>query len=421
MFRLAAIAAALYAGVTGFKVNVSLAAVSLGLSPAAIGLMLAMFSLVPILVGVRGGRMIDRIGVRRPMIGGALVVALGAVACAALPHPAVLAIATPCVGMGLMSFHLGMQHATGEIGGDARRTANFNLLTMSFSVAGILGPPLVGAAIDLSGHRAAFATTVAIAAAVLLLCRRFPFDVHVRTGASAASAASRSAADAAPGTTPGATRGSEPGSGPGAEPGSEPGSEPARGGGSPSVFALLAAPRLRRLLIGSLLVSAAWDTFQFAMPLHGAGRGLSASTVGLAIASFSAGSLGVRLVLPYLVNRMAPARWMVVAITVCIAAYAALPFASDTPMLLALAFVLGIGPGIAQPLLLAALHGASPRGRTGEAAGLRLTLVSALQLALPLGLGALVTAAGTSAVFWTYAAVTGTIGVLLWRERSRGR
>jgi len=390
MFRLAAIAAALYAGVTGFKVNVSLAAVSLGLSPAAIGLMLAMFSLVPILVGVRGGRMIDRIGVRRPMIGGALVVALGAAVCAAAPHPVVLAIATPCVGMGLMGFHLGMQHATGEIGGDARRTANFNLLTMSFSVAGILGPPLVGAAIDLSGHRAAFATTVAIALAVLLLCRRFPFDAHVRSGRDTGAA-----------PTPGAE------------------AQPA--GRAPSVFALLAAPRLRRLLIGSLLVSAAWDTFQFSMPLHGAARGLSASTVGLAIASFSAGSLGVRLVLPHLVNRMAPARWMLVAITICIGAYAALPFASDTTMLLALAFVLGIGPGIAQPLLLAALHGASPPGRTGEAAGLRLTLVSALQLALPLGLGALVTAAGTSAVFWSYAAVTATIGALLWHDRSRGR
>jgi MFS family permease len=411
MLRLAAIAAALYAGVTGFKLTLSLAALALGLSPAAIGLMLAMFSLVPILVGVRGGRMIDRIGVRRPMIGGALVVALGAAACAALPHPVVLAIATPCVGMGLMAFHLGMQHATGEIGGDARRTANFNLLTMSFSVAGILGPPLVGAAIDLSGHRAAFATTLAIAVTVLLLCRRFPFDAHLRSGSAPAGVPRGQAA-----------RPPDP------DPAHNPNARPPASGAGPdgsaerdSVFSLLGAPRLRRLLVGSLLVSAAWDTFQFAMPLHGAANGLSASTVGLAVASFSAGSLGVRLVLPHLLHRMAPARWMLVAITICIAAYAALPFASSTTMLLGLACVLGIGPGIAQPLLLAALHGASPPGRTGEAAGLRMTLVGALQLALPLGLGALVTAAGTSAVFWAYAAVTATVGVLLWRERRRGR
>jgi MFS family permease len=386
MLHLLAIAAALYTAVTGFRITTALAAVSFGMSPAAIGPMLAVYSLVPLLLAARGGRMIDRIGVRRPMVGGALLAMLGAAACAALPHPAVMTVAVACTGLGLMSFHLGIQHATGEIGGPGRRTANFNMLTMSFSVSGLLGPPMVGVLIDHAGHQAAFGATAALAGIVLLASRRFPFERHLGSAADSTEAAS-------------GTSGAGPGTG---------------------AFALLGSPRIRRLVIASLLVSAAWDTYQFVMPLHAATIGLSASAVGLALASFSAGSLTVRLVLPTLVSRMAPARWMLVAICVCVVSYAAVPFASALGVLMAISFIVGIGPGIAQPLLLAALHGASPPGRAGETAGLRLTLSSGMQLALPIVLGLLVVAAGTAPLFWLYSAVTGVIGLWLMRApRSR--
>jgi MFS family permease len=395
MLHLLAIAAALYTAVIGFRITTALAAVSLGMSPAAIGPMLAVYSLVPLLLATRGGRMIDRVGVRRPMVGGALLAMLGAAASAALPHPAVMTIAVAFMGLGLMSFHLGIQHATGEIGGPGRRTANFNMLTMSFSVSGLLGPPLAGVLIDHAGHRVAFGVMAALAGAVLIASRRFPFERHLDPSARSAETADR--ADASPA-------------------GPSSGSTPVDN----RPIALLGSPRLRRLIIGSLLVSAAWDTYQFVLPLHAATIGLSASAVGLALASFSAGSLTVRLILPALVSRMAPARWMLIAMCICVASYAAVPFASALGLLMAVSFVVGIGPGIAQPLLLAAMHGASPPGRAGETAGLRLTLSSAMQLVLPISLGLLVAVAGTAPLFWLYSAVTAAIGLWLFRaSRSR--
>jgi MFS family permease len=394
MLQLLAIAAGFYTCVMGFRITTALAAVGMGLSPAAIGPILATFSLVPMILGVRGGRMIDRVGVRRPMVAGGLLCAVGAAACAALPHPVVLTLGMACVGVGMMGFHLGMQHAAGEIGGPGRRTQNFNMLAMSFSVSGLLGPPAMGLVIDQAGHRAAFGVTAALACGVLLALRRFSFERHVAHGGRAP-----------PQDAPAAAQQEVP-----------PGTAPA-GGQTRATFALLGAPRLRRLLIASLLVSAAWDTYQFVLPLHAPTMGLSASAVGLAIASFSAGSLTVRLLLPRLVGWMAHFHWMLLAMALSVAFFAVLPFASELAVLMAVSFVVGIGPGFAQPLLMAALYTAAPPGRAGEAAGLRLTLVSAMQLALPVCLGLLASAAGTAAVFWVYTAVAAAVGAGLWRAR----
>jgi len=407
--RLIGLATGLYTATIAFRVATALALVQLGLSPAAIGLVLATFALVPMLLAVHGGRMVDRMGVRTPMLAGSALAAAGAAAGALWLHPASLVLGAGAVGLGMMSFHLGMQHAAGELGGPARRTANFNLLTLGFSVSGLLGPPLVGAAIDAFGHRVAFAGTALVLAGVLAGCRRFAFDVHLPPPANRGARLLEPPVEASPPAE--------------ASPPVDPDDAlPAARRDAPreSTFALLGDARLRRLIAASLLASAAWDTFQFALPLHAPTLGLSAASVGLAIASFSAGSLAVRLVLPRVISRMTPTRWVQLALAICVASYAAIPFASNLALLMMLAFLVGVGPGIAQPLLMTAMHGASPPGRVGEASGLRLTLVSAMQLALPIGLGLLATVAGSALLFWLYAAVAAAAGIVLARAHGRG-
>ena len=384
---LVAAAAAHYTAIIGFRISVALALVQQGLSPATIGVVLATFALVPMLLGVRSGQLVDRLGVERPMRWGTALAGAGALAVAALPHPTVIAVAAGVVGVGTMGFHLGMQHACGEVGGPERRTANFNLLTMSFSISGLSGPPVAGLLIDLAGHRAAFALSGVLLAVVWLGLGRYPFDRHVPRRPAAPD-------DGAPVAQ-----------------------APARG--ATAAFELLGTPRIRRLLVASLLASASWDVYQFVLPLHAHAIGLSAASVGLSIAAFSAGSLSVRLVLPKLVERLHPAAWMRIALAVCVLAYAAAPFADSLPMLLALSFLVGTGPGIAQPLTMAALHRASPPGRAGEAAGLRMTLMSATQLALPVGLGLVAGVLGTAPLFWLYAGAAAAIGIVLARADRR--
>jgi len=169
-------------------------------------------------------------------------------------------------------------------------------------------------------------------------------------------------------------------------------------------------------LIASLTIAAAWDAFQFLIPLHAHSIGLSASSVGLVIASFSTGSLVVRLLLGRLLLVMSPSTWIVVALGLSLSGYAVLPFSSVLPVAMAMSFMLGMGPGIGQPLLLSALHSASPAGRAGEAAGLRLTLLSASQILLPLALGLIGEVVRIPPLFWIYSLIALCVALMLWRN-----
>src|SRR5437868_5290035 len=59
----------------GSKVVVTLFAIELGVPQFYIGMLIAMYSVFPMLLGLYAGKLTDRLGVRAPMIGGTLGVA----------------------------------------------------------------------------------------------------------------------------------------------------------------------------------------------------------------------------------------------------------------------------------------------------------------------------------------------------------
>ena len=87
--------------------------------------------------------------------------------------------------------------------------------------------------------------------------------------------------------------------------------------------------------------------------------------------------------------------------------YVAFPFISQVPFLMMLSFVLGLGLGAAQPMIMSLLYEVSPRGRQGEAVGLRTMMLNGSHTFIPLLSGALSAAAGTGPVFWIIAFLLG--------------
>jgi MFS family permease len=72
---------------------------------------------------------------------------------------------------------------------------------------------------------------------------------------------------------------------------------------------------------------------------------------------------------------------------------------------MALSFILGLGLGASQPVIMALLYEASPPGRQGEAVGIRTTMLNSSQTFIPLASGAISSALGMAPVFALIAAL----------------
>jgi MFS family permease len=87
--------------------------------------------------------------------------------------------------------------------------------------------------------------------------------------------------------------------------------------------------------------------------------------------------------------------------------YLLYPFTESLPLMMFLSFLLGMGLGVSQPIVLALLHRLAPPDRTGEAVGLRMVLINGTQTLLPGGFGAIGGVLGVGALFWGMALILG--------------
>lgn len=360
----------------GSRVAVSLGALELGASPFAIGLLLSFYGLLPMFLSVPAGRWIDRVGMRLPMLAGTGLLAFGVAVPFLTWDIGAMYLASVTIGLGMMAYYLAAQKAAGMIGGDAARTANFSLMALGFSMSGFLGPTSAGVAIDLIGHRWTFALLAAAALATLAVLLRASLTRELP----------------APGPQV---------AGPEAPP--------------TRLMDLLGTPELRRLYLSVVVLSSAWDVHQFLVPLYGASLGISASKIGLVLGAFSVATFIVRLTLPWLAGRVGDWPLVLGAMAVAALVYLAYPVFPVLSTMLALSFLLGLGLGVAQPMMMAVLHRASPPDRIGEAAGLRMTLINGTQTFLPTAFGAFGAAFGLSAIFWGMALLIAGGGAHVWR------
>jgi predicted MFS family arabinose efflux permease len=344
----------------GSRLTISLNALALGASPLTVGVLMSLFAALPMALAVPAGRLVDRIGVRRPLLVAVACLALAVMLPGAFPGLVALHIAAAAIGTSFLLFHIGVQHAVGAGSGDAQRKANFGWLSLGFSISNFLGPLFAGFAIDALGHARTFLllSLLAVTAFAVLASRRKSLP-HVRH--RDANQESR------------------------------------------STMELLRNADLRRVFLVTALLASAWDFFVFVTPIYGTAIGLSASTIGLILGSFALATFLIRVVLPWLSRRMRD--WSMITATLCIAcvAYALLPVVRTVPLLASIAFLLGLGLGATQPSVMSLIYAAAPPGRGGEAIGVRSVVLNASATFLPLMFGGVGAAMGMFAVFWTMA------------------
>ena len=138
-------------------------------APAAIvGLAVSAFALLPLLISMPGGMLVDRIGYRKVVQIGALLTIISSILMALLP-PALVVIAAQMIG-GLANILviLATQAYVSNLAPEDR-TRNFGLYSFSFGLGFLVSPPLAGLINDTWGFSASFIAAALTAAVVLCL------------------------------------------------------------------------------------------------------------------------------------------------------------------------------------------------------------------------------------------------------------
>ena len=116
-------------------------------------------------------------------------------------------------------------------------------------------------------------------------------------------------------------------------------------------------------------------------------------------------------------HRLDEWRVLIAAMLLSGAGLIAFPLVSGVPQLMALAFLMGVGLGGTQPLIMALLYEKAPAGRGAEMLSVRTWLINFSQSSVPLSFGALGTALGMLPVFWAMGLALLVAGVLAARGR----
>ena len=382
LFRLISIAVLSHMVFVSARMTASLYALANNASTFTVGVILALFSLIPMLISVRAGRWLDAVGPQRPTLLGALLILGGALLPSMFSYAAAdlapLLVSATLIGTGTTLSMLAIQQVVGERADPARRPAAFAAFALGASVSGFTGPVLSGLLIDAFGHRAAFSALVVVGLLALALVWSSRKLMPLRHGSAKPPEAMHA-------------------------------------------MELLKLVELRHLLIATALVSMSWDLQTFVIPVHGTQVGLSASEIGFVLGCFALATFVIRLAMPAISRRFT--EWQVLTFTLFSAAiaFALFPlFSSGVPMM-AIAFLLGLGLGAAQPNIMSLVHSRSPEGRVGEVLGVRSTIIHSNQVFLPLVFGAFGAVLGAAAMFWTMAALVfaGGVGAVQWKKHKR--
>ena len=359
-------------GLRGSRVLVSLSALHLGANSFMVGVLAALYAVFPLLLAVYAGRISDRVGVRAPIVLGACGMTLGLLL-PALDNDLVTLFACPTlIGLSQIFVQVSIQNAVGSIGGVEARANNFATFSLGASISTFIGPTLAGFSIDTLGFRPAFLVLASMPLAVVLLALAFGHRMPARGE-----------------------------------------HEDAKPGGR--ALDLLKEAPLRRTLFMSGATLTGIELFSFYLPVYGRAIGLSATRIGLVLSSYAAAAFVVRLLMRQLARRFTETGVLTASLFVAAVTYASFPFLSGVTMLVATAFLLGLGLGSAQPLTIMLTYHHAPPGRSGEALGMRLTVNKITQIAIPVVFGGIGTVFGLGPVFWANAAFLLAGGVLAIR------
>ncbi|MBW8722195.1 MAG: MFS transporter [Polaromonas sp.] len=361
----------LHACMAGTRMAAPLLALREGYSPAAVGVLLALFALTQVFLALPAGRFADRHGLRRPISYSVFAAVLGAGAAVAFPIFPVLCFAALMTGGATGAAVISLQRHVGRAAVGALQLRQvFSWLSIGPAVSNFIGPFSAGLLIDhvgampgsTSGYRAAFLLMAILPMASWFLVRK--------------------------------TRELPP-------------VIAASGGPQPRAWDLLRQATFRRLMLVNWFLSSCWDVHTFVVPVLGFERGISASVIGTILGSFAVAAALIRTVMPLVAAHLR--EWKVLAASMLITAalFGIYPLMHSAIGMGICSVLLGLALGMVQPMVMSMLHQITPEARHGEALGLRLMAINASSVVMPMLFGSAGALVGIAGVFWATGTMVG--------------
>jgi MFS family permease len=368
----------LHACMAGTRMAAPLLALREGYSPAAVGVLLALFALTQVFLALPAGRFADRHGLKRPISYSVFAAVLGAGAAVAFPVFPVLCFAALLTGGATGAAVISLQRHVGRAAVGALELRQvFSWLSIGPAVSNFIGPFSAGLLIDhvgaipgsTSGYRAAFLLMAILPVASWFLVRK--------------------------------TRELPP-------------VIAASGGPQPRAWDLLRQATFRRLLLVNWFLSSCWDVHTFVVPVLGFERGISASVIGTILGAFAVAAALIRMAMPLVAAHLR--EWKVLAVSMLVTAvlFGVYPLMHSAIGMGLCSILLGFSLGMVQPMVMSMLHQITPEARHGEALGLRLMAINASSVLMPMLFGSAGALIGIAGVFWATGAMVGAGSRAAW-------
>jgi len=350
----------LHACMAGMRMAAPLQALRVGHSEAAVGVLVALFALTQVFLALPAGRYADRHGLKKPVRWGVIAASTGAALAVIWPIFPVLCVSALLTGGAAGTTAIALQRHAGRAATTPTQLKQvFSWLAIGPAFSNFIGPFVTGIMIDLAGFRAAFA-----------LLAVFPLVAWwwIRTAHEL-----------------------------------QPVAEP-KAGARTRAWDLWREPMFRRLLLVNWLLASSWDVHTFVVPVIGHERGFSASVIGSILGAFAIAAAAIRVLMPMIAARLR--EWALIsgATAVTAALLAIYPLMPGPLSMGVCSVLLGFALGTVQPMIMSMLHQITPEHRQGEAVAMRMMVINASSVAMPIVFGAAGTVIGVGAVFWTVAA-----------------
>jgi MFS family permease len=354
-----------------------------GYSPAAVGVLLALFALTQVFLALPAGRFADRHGLKRPVGYAVAAAAAGAALALAFPIFPVLCLAALLTGGATGAATIALQRHVGRAAHDSTQLRQvFSWLAIGPAVSNFIGPFFAGLMIDhagsaagsTEGYRAAFALM-----AILSLLTWFWVRDTVELPSVIAPA----------------------------------------GGPPQRAWDLLNDPPFRRLILVNWLLASCWDVHTFVVPLLGHERGLSASVIGSILGAFAVAAAAIRVLMPLVAERLRERVVVAGAMVITAVLFGVYPLLGSALAMGLCSVLLGLALGSVQPMVMSLLHQITPVSRHGEALGLRLMAINASSVLMPMLFGTAGVVIGVGGVFWVVGAAVGAGARMAWRMDER--